>query len=56
MFRKSKPRCAAEVLEGSWDYAMASLQLPDLEPYWRTIFEEISIEDSRSPDPITTVK
>ena len=56
LFQKNRSRCAKEVLEGSWDYAGAFLQLPDLEPYWRGIFEEQSVKDRRSPDPITTVK
>lgn len=52
LFRRNKSRCAREVLAGTWSFARALAGLPELEHFWRGIFEKESKPDIRKPDPV----
>ena len=55
LFRKNKSRCAQDILSGSWESPRRGLPLEDQEPYWHEIFEQESVEDLRTPQPIGPV-
>ena len=56
LFRKNKTRCAKEVLQGTWNCKGDRCTLPELEAYWRKIFEQESVPDERTPDLIGPVR
>ena len=53
LFRKR--RCAQVVLDGSWDKQASKLNLEELEPFWREMFEKESVIDNSEVDPIGPV-
>ena len=53
LFRKR--RCAQVVLDGSWNKQASKLNLEELEPFWREMFEKESVIDNSEVDPIGPV-
>ena len=53
-YTKRRSECCREVVTGDWEKGnqSAALELADVEPFWREIFEAESVPDPRTPEPI----
>ena len=56
LFRTSRRRCARNVLSGTWEEEPSPVPMATQEPYWRGVFQQVSIHDHRRPPPKVPVE
>ena len=56
LFCRNRSRCARDMLNGCWEQCQCLCPLLEMENYWRDVFEKVSLQDHRNPDPVGPIQ